>query len=101
MDELAVTNLDGLDDFASIPVCVAYELDGQRLETPPVRIEDWERIKPVYEEWDGWQQDISAVRNWNDLPVNAQKYLDRLSAALELPIKMAGVGPARAQTLVR
>ena len=101
MDELAVTNLDGLDDFASIPVCVAYEIDGQRLETPPVRIEDWERIKPVYEEWDGWQQDISAVRNWNDLPVNAQKYLDRLSAALELPIKMAGVGPARSQTLVR
>lgn len=101
LDELAVTNLDGLDDFATIPVCVAYELDGQRLETPPVRIEDWERVTPIYEDWAGWQQDISGVRRWQDLPANARAYLDRLSEALELPIRMAGVGPDRIQTLVR
>ena len=101
LDELAVTNLDGLDDFATIPVCVAYELDGQRLETPPVRIEDWERVTPIYEDWAGWQQDISGVRRWQDLPANARAYLDRLSEALELPIRMAGVGPDRSQTLVR
>ena len=80
---------------------MAYELDGQRLETPPVRIEDWDRITPIFEDWDGWQQDISAVRRWEDLPVNARRYLDRLSEALELPVKMAGVGPDRSQTLVR
>lgn len=101
MDELAVTNLDGLDDVESIPVCVAYELDGQRLETPPVRIEDWERVTPIYEDWPGWQQDISGIRQWTDLPANAQAYLDRLSDALELPVRMAGVGPDRSQTLVR
>jgi adenylosuccinate synthase len=101
MDELAVTNLDGLDDFDTIPVCVAYELDGQRLETPPVRIEDWERVTPIFEDWAGWRKDISSVRRWQDLPANAQAYLDRLSEALELPIRMAGVGPDRSQTLVR
>lgn len=101
MDELAVTNLDGLDDFESIPVCTGYELEGRRLETPPVRIEDWERVTPIYEDWPGWRQDISSVRQWHELPANAQDYLDRLSAALELPVRMAGVGPDRSQTLVR
>lgn len=101
MDELAVTNLDGLDDFETIPVCVAYELDGRRLETPPVRIEDWERVTPIFEDWPGWRQDISGVRQWDDLPANARAYLDALSAALELPVRMAGVGPDRVQTLVR
>ncbi len=101
LDELAVTNLDGLDDFARIPVCVAYELDGQRLDAPPVRIEDWARLRPIFEEWDGWQEDISGVRRWSDLPAKAQAYLDNFSRALDLPINMVGVGPAREQTLVR
>ena len=101
MDELAVTNLDGLDDFETIPVCVAYELDGRRLETPPVRIEDWDRVTPIFEDWPGWRQDISGVRRWDDLPANACAYLDKLSEMLELPIRMVGVGPDRVQTLVR
>jgi len=101
LDELAVTNLDGLDDCERIPVCVAYELNGERLDTPPVRIEDWERVTPIFEDWDGWQRDISGVRRWSDLPVPAQQYLDRLSAALDLPINIVGVGPDRSQTLVR
>jgi adenylosuccinate synthase len=101
IDDLAVTNLDGLDDFETIPVCVAYELDGQRLETPPVRVEDWERVTPIYEDWPGWQKDISGVTNWDDLPPNALTYLNNLSAALGVPISMVGVGPERAQTLTR
>lgn len=101
LNELAVTNLDGLDDFATIKVCVAYELDGRRLDVPPVRIEDWNRLTPVYEEWAGWQQDISGIRHWDDLPAAARAYLDRLSQALDLPINMVGVGPGREQTLVR
>ena len=101
MDELAVTNLDGLDDLDTISVCVAYELDGQRLETPPVRVEDWRRITPIYEEWEGWKQDISGVRAWDGLPAAARHYIDRLSAALGIPINMVGVGPDRAQTLTR
>ncbi len=101
MDELAVTNLDGLDDFDTIPVCVAYEIDGQRVDTPPVRVEDWEKITPVFEEWAGWRQDITAVRQWADLPVQARAYLDRLGEALGVPVTMCGVGPDRVQTLVR
>jgi adenylosuccinate synthase len=66
-----------------------------------VRIEDWERVTPIFEDWAGWQKDISGVRQWQDLPENARAYLDRLSEALELPINMAGVGPDRSQTLVR
>ena len=93
IDDLAVTNLDGLDDFESIPVCVAYELDGRRLETPPVRVEDWDRIHPIFEDWPGWQKDITRVRDWADLPPNARAYLDRISTTLGVPISMVGVGP--------
>lgn len=101
MDELAVTNLDGLDDFDTIPVCVAYEMEGKRLDTPPVRVQDWPRLTPIYEEWEGWKQDISGVRAWKDLPAAAQRYIDRLGQALGVPVNMVGVGPDRAQTLTR
>ncbi len=101
MDELAVTNLDGLEDFAEIPVCVAYEIDGQRHEYPPVRLADWEKVKPIYETLPGWQTPITGAKTFADLPKNALAYLDRVSELIGLPIKMVGVGPDRTQTLVR
>jgi adenylosuccinate synthase len=101
LDELAITNLDGLDDMATIPVCVAYEIDGQRHEYPPVRVQDWNRIRPIYEEIPGWQQDLTATRSHADLPPAAQAYLEKVSALVGLPINIVGVGPDRVQTLVK
>ena len=98
-DELAVTNLDGLDELEEVSICVAYELDGARITVPPADPDAWERCKPIYETHPGWKQDLSGIRNYADLPVNARKYLDRLSELAGAKISLVGVGPDRAQTL--
>ncbi len=101
MDELAITNLDGLDTLESIPVCTHYEVDGVRMDLPPAAISQFENVKPVYETLPGWQTDISGARDFKDLPPAAQAYLDFLSDSLGVPVTMVGVGPDRLQTLVK
>ncbi|MDG2125175.1 MAG: adenylosuccinate synthase [Verrucomicrobiales bacterium] len=98
-DQFAVTNVDGLDELATVQLCVAYELDGQRLEVPPPTTEELARCTPVYEELPGWQSDTTGCTSIGDLPANARAYLDRISTILEVPITLVGVGPDRAQTL--
>ncbi len=98
-DDLAVTNLDGLDELEEISICVAYELDGQKITTPPADPEAWERCKPIYETHPGWMQDLSGIRNYADLPANAKKYLDRLAELAGAKISLVGIGPDRVQTL--
>lgn len=98
-DDLAVTNLDGLDALEEISICVAYELDGNRITTPPANPDDWERLKPIYETHPGWMTDISGIRKYSELPENARKYLDRLAELAGAKISLVGVGPDRAQTL--
>jgi len=100
IDELAITNLDGLDRLAEITICTHYEMDGERLDLPPASAEDFERVTPVYETLPGWQTSTEECRNVEELPANARAYLDWISAELEAPITLIGVGPARDQTLV-
>lgn len=101
IDQLAVTNLDGLDEMESIQVCRFYELDGKRLELPPARVESFERVQPVYEVLRGWRKDLSQVKTWDDLPSAALNYLAYLEDALGVRVLLTGVGPDRAQTLVQ
>jgi adenylosuccinate synthase len=100
LDDLAVTNLDGLDGVSEIHVCTAYPLDGERLEVPPATVEDMARCEPVYETLPGWNCDITAARTVGELPRNARAYLDRMSELTGLPVSLVGVGPDREQTLV-
>lgn len=100
IDELAITNLDGLDQLPEIPICTHYELDGERLDLPPASAEDLERVRPVYDRLPGWQTSTENCRDVADLPVNARAYLERVSSELGVPISLIGVGPARDQTLV-
>jgi len=100
LDDLAVTNLDGLDGVSEIHVCTAYTLDGERLEVPPATVEDMARCEPVYEILPGWNCDITAARTVGELPRNARAYLDRMSELTGLPVSLVGVGPDREQTLV-
>jgi adenylosuccinate synthase len=99
-DELALTNLDGLDGLDHIKLCTSYELDGERLDYPPTRIEDYTRCTPVYEEMAGWGVDTTAARMVTDLPAGARAYLDRVSELSGAPVTIIGVGPDRDQTLV-
>ena len=98
-DELAITNLDGLDGLDEIKVCVAYQLDGKTIQYPPSTIAEIERCQPVYETHQGWKQDLSTVTSFSALPPLARAYLDRLGALAEVPVKLLGIGPAREQTL--
>ena len=97
---LAVTNLDGLDNYETLRICTAYEIDGVRHELAPADRHAWDRAVPVYEELPGWMTDTSTCTDFADLPENARAYLRRLSELCDTPIQFVGVGPDRDQTLV-
>lgn len=97
---LAITKLDVLSGFDEIKVCVAYDLDGQRLEVADADAVSLQRSVPIYESWPGWKQDLTAVRRLEDLPAAARAYLERLTELCGVPIDVVSVGPDRAQTLV-
>ncbi|MGZ4456526.1 MAG: adenylosuccinate synthase [Nocardioides sp.] len=94
-----LTKLDVLDSWERIPVCVAYEIDGQRVEEMPMTQTEFHHAKPVYEYFDGWQSDISGCRTFADLPKNAQSYVQALEEMSGTRIWGVGVGPGREQTI--
>ncbi len=101
IDELAVTNLDGLDQMDTVRICSHYVIDGENVELPPADLAQFGKGKPVYDEMPGWKTDISGARDEASLPDGAKRYLARLEEILEVPVKFIGVGPDRAQTIVR
>lgn len=98
--EFAVTNLDGLDAFEEIEVCVGYELRGHRLTYPPTRAEDWAECQPIYQTLRGWNRPTSEARQWSDLPPEAQDYIRFLEQEIGVKCALVSVGPAREQTLL-
>jgi adenylosuccinate synthase len=99
LTEFFLTKLDVLDSWERIPVCVAYEIDGQRVEEMPMTQTEFHHAKPIYEFFDGWQEDISGCRTFDELPKNAQGYVQALEAISGAKIWGVGVGPGREQTL--
>ena len=99
-DQLALTNLDGLDGLEEIKVCTSYELDGSRIDVPPANSSQWDRCTPIYETLPGWKTSTTEARKFDDLPPQARAYLSRLEELCGAPIAILGVGPDRAQTLV-
>jgi len=96
---LAVTNLDGLDTVDRIKVCVAYKLDGKRIDYVPSDAETLARCEPIYREFPGWQSPTTRARDWDDLPARCRRYLETLSRLVEAPIFLVSVGPDREQTI--
>ena len=99
VDQLAVMMLDVLSSLPEISICVAYELDGERIDYFPGQLEDLRRVKPILETMPGWEQDITAIRNVDDLPAQAREYADRLASLVGCPIGIVSVGPDRQQTM--
>ncbi len=97
---IALTKLDVLDGFETIRVCTGYSLHGAYLEELPSNAEQFAACTPIYEELPGWQQDISGIRNFADLPENAQNYVRRLEELVGCPMALVSVGPRRDQTIV-
>ena len=96
---VAVTRLDILDDLDEINVCIAYEYNNRRLEEFPYRSDILQQCKPIYEKLPGWKQSTVDIREYSKLPKNAQKYLNRLSELMNVPIAIVSVGPQRRQTI--
>jgi adenylosuccinate synthase len=99
IDELAVTNLDGLDDVDPIRVCVGYRLNGKRLEVPPCDAVQLDNCEPIYEEMAGWKQSTISAKKLSQLPLHARNYVKRLSQLTGAKISIVSVGPKRAQTI--
>ncbi len=98
IDKLAVTKLDCLDGFDKVAICIGYEVNGKVTDHFPASLEELSAAKPVYEWHDGWKQDISGARCWDDLPENARKYLKRMAELVRSNIAIVSVGPRRDQT---
>ncbi|WP_151952749.1 adenylosuccinate synthase [Brevibacterium sp. Marseille-P9724] len=99
--DYVLTKLDVLDDLYEIPVCVAYEVDGERFDEMPMSQSDFHHAKPIYETFPGWKEDISGCRTFEDLPKNAQDYVLALERMSGCRISVIGVGPDREQSIVR
>lgn len=98
VNKLAVTKLDVLDSFDKIGVCVAYEIDGKVTKEFPASVEELAAARPVLEWLPGWKQDISGVSNYDELPENAKKYLERITELVDSELAIVSVGPRRDQT---
>ncbi|RIJ51499.1 adenylosuccinate synthase [Clavibacter lycopersici] len=98
--DFVLTKLDVLSGLATIPVCVAYDVDGVRHDEVPVSQSDFHHATPIYEEFPGWQEDITGCRRFEDLPKNAQDYVMAIERMSGARISAIGVGPEREQVVV-
>lgn len=101
LTDLVITKLDVLSEYAEIPVCVAYDIDGVRYEDLPSDQVDFAKAKPVYETFPGWQSDITSCRSFAELPQKAQDYLLVLERLAGCRVSVIGVGADRDATIVR
>jgi adenylosuccinate synthase len=99
LTDFFLTKLDVLTGWDKIPVCVAYEIDGVRVEELPASQTDFHHAKPIYEYLPGWKEDISKARSISDLPKNAQAYVKFLEDIAGAPMSAIGVGPGRDETI--
>jgi adenylosuccinate synthase len=99
IDELAVTNLDGLDTVETIKVCIGYRVGKTRYDYVPNDVEVLSKCEPIYAEFPGWLQETHEVRDWKKMPAKAREYLKALAELTGAKLTIASVGPAREQTI--
>ena len=100
IDGMALTKLDVLDGFEKINICTAYELDGKKIDYFPSSSEEQSRIKPIFEEFDGWDTTTFGARLWNDLPAEAVKYVKRIEELTGTPVALLSTSPEREDTIL-
>jgi adenylosuccinate synthase len=97
---IAFTKLDVLDGFEELKICVAYELDGERLDYLPTAADRQARCKPIYEVMPGWSESTEGARSWADLPANAIKYVRRVEELINCPVALLSTSPERDDTIL-
>ena len=97
LTDIALTKLDVMDALETVKICVAYDIDGQRIEKMPYHQTDFHKATPIYKEMPGWQEDVSGITEASDLPQKAKDYVEALEEYSGIPISLIGVGPGRKQ----
>ncbi|HEU0060517.1 MAG TPA: adenylosuccinate synthase [Hyphomicrobiaceae bacterium] len=100
LDGIALTKLDVLDGFAEINVCVAYDLDGQRIDSLPAGQNAQARVKPIYQTFEGWTQSTRGARSWSGLPAQAVKYVKTIEELIQCPVALLSTSPEREDTIL-
>jgi len=98
IDSVAITKLDVLSEFDKIKVCTGYKIDGKMIKTFPSDVYRLDKVEPVYEIVDGWNEDISGCKSFKDLPVKTKEYLEFIAEKSNIKLKIISVGPKRKQT---
>ena len=97
---LCITKLDVLDGLPEIKVCVGYELNGRRVDILPLDADDIAACVPIYDSFPGWEGSTFGITQWNALPLNARRYLERVKEFIGAPIDMVSTGPDREHTIL-
>ena len=100
IDGIALTKLDVLDGFDEVKVCVAYMLDGERIDRLPAGHNAQARVEPIYETFKGWKQSTRGARKWADLPAEAVKYVRHVEELIERPVTLLSTSPERNDTIL-
>jgi adenylosuccinate synthase len=98
--DFVLTKLDVLTGMPEVPLCVAYEIDGQRVADIPMTQAEFTRAVPIYETFPGWDEDISKARTLDDLPTSCRAYVEAIESMIGAPISVIGVGPGRDESIV-
>ena len=101
IDEIVMLHLDTLSGLKELKVCIGYKIDGKDISFFPSNVDTLAKVECVYETLPGWDDDLSQITNFDDLPAKAQRYVKLVADAVELPITTIGVGPKRTQTIFR
>ena len=100
INAIALTKIDVLDEFKDLYICVAYKLNGKKINYFPSSLEDQIKVKPIYKRFDGWLKSTSGIKQWNKLPINAQQYLSFIKKFCNVKISSISTSPKREDTIL-
>ena len=100
IDGIALTKLDVLDELDEIKICVAYEINGKKIDYLPAAVDDQLKVKPIYKTYDGWRSSTVGIKNFDDLPKNAKIYIQDLEKFIETKISSISTSPEREDTIL-
>ena len=100
IDGIALTKLDVLDELNEIKICVAYELNGKKIDYLPAAVDDQLKVRPIYKVFEGWKSSTKGIKNINDLPKNAKIYIFELEKFIETKISSVSTSPERNDTIL-
>ncbi|MBI5299019.1 MAG: adenylosuccinate synthase [Deltaproteobacteria bacterium] len=100
VDSLALTKLDVLSNLDRIKIAVSYKLNGTEIKAPPTRLNDWENLVPVYEEFEGWKENLEHMTHLEGLPKACQKFLKKIETFIGVPISLISLGAERSANII-